>query len=385
MTTREHETHGGEAEPPVLDLPAEEVAGAAQSRPADEPKPRFEEPSPNLRRLGWARAVMMAALLVMAFAIGAVGYRSFGERFWPSDRSLAMDGRLSALEATTHTLTSQITGIGAIVDAMKATQAGLPERIDQVASVANSSAERLKRFDQQLAESEQGLKSAREAIATLRSSSSGGTNAGVAPADLDALTKRVTALEEAMAALKSAPSPPTGENPETATLSQAVADLKAKVASGAPYDSEARTISRLVPGIPAIDRLLPYAASGLPTTESLAGEIASLAASLPGPAPDAQGADNGYWSQIDRFLASIVTVRTIGEADWKVVCAKAAADAKAGNLASALSLLDQNQAALPSSVAQWRDKARARAAADAAVEEVSAAVLKALAGPTGKS
>jgi hypothetical protein len=193
------------------------------------------------------------------------------------------------------------------------------------------------------------------------------------------LAARVAALEEAVAALKSGPAPETGGTLETALLSQALADLKAKLANGAPYEAEAQTIARLVPGAPGLDRLSPYSATGLPTVQGLAGEIETASRALPvAEGGDVQTADSGGWAVVGDLLGSIVTIRTIGEVDWRDIAVKAAQDARSGNLPAAIARLDDSEAPLPPPLGEWRDKAKARIGADQALEEVSTAVLRVL-------
>jgi len=385
MTMRENETQGSGAEPPVIDLEAEEVAGAAETATPDAPPPEPEIPPPAPRKKHPVRSIAIAGLAVVAILAGAVAYRSFGERLWPSGRSLAMEERLAALDATTRTLNNQVTGLGAALDELKTANSAASERIDEASSTAHSAADQMKALDRRLAQAETGLKAARDAISAIGSSTTGSSGTGVPPAELEALAARVSALEDAVAALKSAPPSPLGGNAETAALSQALADLKAKLVSGAPYEAEAHTIARLAPGIAALDMLLPYAASGLPTPPMLANEIKTIGDGLPDAKSPAEASDSGFWGTIDQLLGSVVTVKTIGEIDWKDLCAKAAADAGAGRLAEAIARLDDSETALPPELAQWRGKAKARLGADAAIEDVSTAVLRVLSTSPGKS
>jgi hypothetical protein len=392
MTTRENETQGSGAEPPVIDLEAEELAGTSESAAPEEPRPHTEEPPRGRSRPVPVRAIAVTLLTVVAVIAGALAFRSFGERLWPSERMFALEKRLAALDASASTLNVQMTAVGSSVDALKAATADLPGRVDNAVSAANSAAEQVKGFDERLGAAETDLALLQEGLFALKQQMAGGGGgaatgpAAVGAAELEALAKRVTALEETIAAIKSAPPAPAAERPETAALSQALADLKAKLASGVSYEAEAQTIERLVPGVPALGRLAAYASSGLPTAAGLASEVESLAVGLRQPEAQTQAADAGYWSDIGRFLGSIVRVRTIGEVDWKDLCAKSAVDARAGHLAQAVSRLDENEAVLPPELVQWRDKAKARIGADAAVEDVSSAVLRVIAGdPAGKS
>jgi hypothetical protein len=385
MTTREHETQSGAAEPPVIDLDAEEVASASDTARPEEPKPEIEEPKRPARRMS-GRTLAAGALIVVAVIAGGFLYRGFGERLWPSDRMVAIEDRLATLDATARTLNNQIAGLGAAVDAMKSANSAITARIEDAA--AKAAAEQRTSSDERITQVEADLRSLQEQLASLTASvksSSGGVDTGVSAAELSRLSARVSALEEAVAALKAAPPSPAGGSPETAALSQALADLKAKLASGTPYEAEVQTIDRLAPGIAALGRLLPYAATGLPTADALAHEIERIAAGLPGPEPQVDTADSGYWGSFTSLLGSIVKVRTIGEPDWKDITAKAGAAARSGDLAGAIAGLDVSEAPLPAELARWRDTAKARIGADVAIEEVSAAVLRLLSKSAGKS
>jgi hypothetical protein len=336
-------------------------------------------------------------LAIIAVLAGAALYRTFGERFWPSDRMHSLEERVATLDAATRTLNTQLNALGTELGTLKSDAAGLSSRVDEASNRARTTAdglaaadgklakaaERIGANEQRLGRTERDLKTVRNEIAKLGTASGGTTVAtgpAVSPSEIEDLERRLTALEQAVADLKSKPATP-GVSPEIAMLSQALADFKAKVASGAPFEAEAQTIARLVPGIAALDRLMPYAGSGVPTPAQLADELDAIAAGLPGAPPKTAATNEHWWS----FLTSVVTVRTVGEADWKAICAKAAADIRAGNLAMGVARLDGNDAPLPPELVKWREKAGARAGAGAAVEEISEAVLRGISNPAQKS
>src|SRR4051812_13349647 len=101
MSTREHETQPSAFEPPVIDLAAEEVEGASGDTPRAEPPAPPPEPRPR-KRLPW-RTIGATVLTVAAVIAGALLYRSFGERLWPSDRTLAVESRVALLDASSKT------------------------------------------------------------------------------------------------------------------------------------------------------------------------------------------------------------------------------------------------------------------------------------------
>jgi hypothetical protein len=190
-----------------------------------------------------------------------------------------------------------------------------------------------------------------------------------------ALSARVDALEKDLAALKAKEPSPGAES--ATLLSQLMADLNAKLAAGAPYQTELDRIAELVPAAPGLEPLQVSAAAGLPTAAMLAEEAKGLSASLPAPISDgAETADQSYWDSFSSMLSSVVKVRRLDQTDWRDVAAAAATFAGEGDLKQAIKRIEDSEGELPAALAQWRDKAKARLAAEAALEEVQAAVLR---------
>lgn len=365
--------------PQVIDLEAEDRTGnsteGGESQPAAPP-----------RRAAWRSGLLWGALALAALAIfaGAWLYKDFGQRFWPSDVVASLAGRVDALDAAARTATSQIYGLGQDIDGMRAearklavtandareAQAGLAELRDNAARLAD----RLDGF-------EAALKSAAAAIETLRKSTGGGgaSSGGPDAGNLAGLEQRVAALETELAELK-AKNKAAGPDPQaSAVLSQALSDLKARFGAGAPFPDEFDRISRLVPAAPGLDLLAPHARTGLANAQGLAEELAALIPALPAPRTEPAPAEPGYRDWLLSQLASVITVRTLGEPDWRGLAKRAQAMAAAGNLAQAATLLDEAQGDLPAALNQWRARARARLGAERALEDVSAAVLRQLA------
>jgi hypothetical protein len=168
----------------------------------------------------------------------------------------------------------------------------------------------------------------------------------------------------------------------TAGLSQALSDLKAKIAAGTPYQAEYDRIARMVPAAAGLDTVAAHAAEGLPDAKGLAAELEALKPSLPQPeAPPAE--DNSYFGTVMKSLSGIVTVRPIGETDWPQVAEKAAAFAQAGDLTQAIGVIDTAEGDKPIALTQWRDRAVARLKLEEALSQVSEAVIRQLAALGG--
>jgi hypothetical protein len=391
---------------PVIDLEAQEIRDmdrpAADAR-AEEAQPEFaaeretaqETPPPPESSARKSRSSGMLwggiALLALAAIGGAWAYQAYGSRYWPTDEMKVMAGRVSTLEAENKTLKDQLRGVAAAVDEIKSSAAAQTESASvaksaaetalQNSTVAQDSArnanEKLASLESQIGSTHQAIDALKAAIAAQPPAEGG--QAAPAPvidtAALNELRARVEGLEKDVTELRSKGGAPGAE---TATLlSQTLADLKGKLAAGAPYPEEAQRIANLVPAAPGLDVLSGLAANGVPTAEMLGQEAQALAAELPAPAgaasPDA--AETSYWDQLLGALGSVVKVRNIGETDWRTVAAKAGEAAAAGNLQDALTLAN-GEGEIPNALRIWREKVQARINADAAIEDLSSAVLR---------
>lgn len=364
---------------PVIDLEAEDVTEAKTS---PDPAPQA---APRPRQKSALRYWPQASLAVLALLAGAWLYKNYGQGIWPSDIITAMSARVASLEAESKTLNDQLSGLGATLGEVKSESAGLAQSLEglqsssktavETGASAKAAADALKT---QLTAAEQRIAAIQKTVDTLRTASTGTTTTAAPAIDagaLAALSARVDTLEKDLAALK-AKGPEPGAKSAT-LLSQLMADLKAKLAAGASYQGELDRIAELVPAAPGLEPLRASAASGLPTAAMLAEEAKSLSASLPPPASDeAEAADQGYWDSLSSILSSVVTVRRLDQTDWRDVAAAAATFASEGDLKQAIKKIEDSEGDVPAALAQWRDKAKARLAAETALEEVQAAVLR---------
>jgi hypothetical protein len=331
------------------------------------------------------------ALLALAALGGAWAYQAYGSRYWPTDEMTAMATRVSTLEAENKTLGDQLRGVAAAVDEIKSGSGAVSDNATAARTAAETALqnstvaqETAKGASEKLAAIETRIGSTQQAIDALKSALAAqapaeGGQAATAPvidmAAINELRARVEGLEKDVTELKAQGGTPGAE---TATLlSQTLADLKAKLAAGAPYPEEAQRIANLVPAAPGLDVLSGLAANGVPTAQMLAEDAKTLATQLPAPAGSAVPADaeDSYWDQFLGALGSVVKVRNIGETDWRDVAAKAGEAAAAGNLKDALSLVT-GEGEIPNELRRWREKVEARINADVAAEELSTAVLR---------
>jgi hypothetical protein len=97
---------------------------------------------------------------------------------------------------------------------------------------------------------------------------------------------------------------------------------------------------------------------------------------------------DGVWRKVTDGLSEAVTVRPEGEAEGDGPLerlARAERRLAAGNLAEAVAELDGLSGAAREAAAAWLDKARARLAADAAIDALAALALGRMAAPAGEN
>lgn len=358
--------------PQVIDLNAEDVTEVKSA--AEQPKP---EPAPALR----ARSALrwwIIPLLVLGVAAGGWLYRGVLANYFPTSATTELANRIAAMDANEKALQERLNAMVASIDAANATASHLDQQVKEAQAVMKDSTQKIDAFEARIASSEQIISNLRGDLENLGSAvSAGGAGGGTGSADaaaLAALGQRLDALEKDVASLKSGAVTP-GDQSQAAALSQALADLKAKVAAGTAFQSEYDRIARMVPAAPGLDVLAQHAAKGLAAAAGLATELRDLAPSLPTPEQPAPG-DGGYLDSIWDSLTSIITIRDIGTADWRALAAEAAGLADGGDLISAISRIDEAEGAKPPGLTQWRDRAAARLKLEKAVEETAGAVLR---------
>ncbi len=365
--------------PQVIDLEAEDVS-PVEDEPKPEPEPPPEPPPPRRPRPRHLYRWLAVAVLAGALGGGTL-YRGVLSSYLPTDAMRAMGDRIDGLEANSKTLGQQLTAVSAAADALKDETGAFDAAIKQAAAGAATAQQDIAALASRLAATETALnevKSSLEALKQAPTVTAGGTADGSAVA---ALAQRIGALEKDVASLKSAGGGGGGQT--VAALSQALSDLKARIAAGAAYKDEYDRIARMVPAAEGLDVLATHASRGLPGPQGLAAELKELIPSLPKPSAGEAPAGESYWDGFWNALTSVVKIRDIGEADWPALAEQSASLAAAGDLAQAVALIDGVEGDKPTALAQWRDRAAARLELEAAAEQVAQAVLRQIAATGG--
>ncbi len=396
--SKQHDDTG--SRPQVIDLEAEEIRSAqeTQSPAAEAPREEAEQaftPPPPARKPRGASGWIIAALILGALGGGWL-YRGVLSSYLPSNEMVALRNQVAALEQNNTDLGSQLAAVKQEADGAAQAAAAANDAASQASAAAKAAAAqvadvstRLDQTGQQDAGLAEQIKSARADLEALRKSLSAAPAAGSAggsaiPADaaaLAALGQRIDALEKDMASLK-AGSGAAAQAGSTAALSQALSDLKAKVAAGTSFQAEYERIARMVPAASGLEVVAADAAAGIPDARGLAAELRAAIPALPQPAAPA-AEDDSYFGTLMKSLSGIISIRPIGDTDWPQVADKAAAFAEANDLTQAIAVIDAAEGEKPMALSQWRDRAAARLALEAAVNQVSEAVLRQIAAGGG--
>jgi hypothetical protein len=202
-------------------------------------------------------------------------------------------------------------------------------------------------------------------------------------ADLSALAARLDKIEAALAAPKSE-SRVAPEKPAPADNASAIAiiagEIEDKLAAGAPFGTEVAALQRL--GVdPAQLASLQAVAGGAPTGSALADSFDAVAPQVLAAASPAES--GGVLDHLLAHIHGLVRVHVLGESagdDPEAIVSRIGAECRRGDIAGAVAAFDKLPAAARQAAGDWPVKARARQAADAALQSIREAAVGRLAG-----
>jgi hypothetical protein len=275
----------------------------------------------------------------------------------------ALGTRLTAAEAQTKSLGDSLAALNRRVDGIAATSLSAAKQADAASAAADA------------------------AKNAANNAAMSADQKGVRRADVDALAERITALESAVKGLADNAARQASNSDDTAArLTIAAEALRAAVERGVPYQAELEAVKSLGADRNAIAPLEPFAASGLPSPNTLVHELAALMPALDQASGTAPG-DKTFIERLEANAQKLVRVTPIDAptgADPASVVARIAFDAARADIAAAL----VDVAALPDAAkplaADWIKKAQAREAAIAASRRIAADALAALSKPAAQ-
>ncbi|MFQ5783968.1 MAG: COG4223 family protein [Alphaproteobacteria bacterium] len=385
------------------------TAGSEQALDAPEADAAPEEvpeTAPAVGRRG--RRALALALLVVVVLVAGAGYYA-----WP--RLLAgLDGWLHArgvpvpAAAQVAALDERVNGLETAIARLRADRSGedLARRLDALAARVETMTAALGRLDtvDALAKKVAALERRLAGLGARLDAAPGETTDGTAlAARLDALeaalaergqspevaavrtrlaelAARERALDERLAALGRRVAAPGGARP---ALVLAVGQLRAALRGSGPYAAELEALKGLAGGdavfAAPLAALDDRAAEGLPTLARLRARFKELAGAVvrAGYAPD-----QGSWA--DRTLARLarlVTVRRVGEVEGdsaEAIVARAETLLEARDLAAAVAEVEHLAGPPAEVAAAWLADARARLAADRALAAIETRVVATL-------
>jgi hypothetical protein len=343
----------------------------------------------------------IAGLIVSALGLGA-GYTLFASKTELSDAA----NRFGALEtqarqtndAITTDANRESTAVAALEKRISALEssagasnaADLDKRVTtlEAASAGNSAVgdatQRLAAQTKDLRADIDADKSALpELSARVAKLESDAPKANSAGPDLAALASRVDKVEGALAAPKTetrvaAEKPAAADNATTIAIIAEVAEERLR--SGAGFASELAALQRL--GVdPAALAPLQAVVNGAPTNGALAASFTAMAQHvLAATSPPEQG------SVTDRFIAhlhSLVKVRELNETagdDPQALVSQIEAGSRRGDIGAALASFDKLPEAARKAAGDWPTLARARQAAEVALQSIREGAVAQLAG-----
>jgi hypothetical protein len=380
---------------PTIDLTATEMPSPEAAPPprSDPPPAPAQEPPAEARSggpislatlvAGVAGAATVTLVLVALWLAGLLPVRTVVS----TDTGAQVSADAKAIDA----LTLRVSKIEGTISKLPAGDAGVAERL----AVADSAMKSLgialtalnRRSDDTAATASQAREradAAAKAVTNLRASvqdAAKNSSAGISPAELDALQKRMAALEQSAKAARDDIAKASSAD-IAARLALSAAGLRDAVASGAPFAAELAQAKSLGADDKTLAALAPFATAGVPTAPALAQELRALLPAML-KISGAQAPEGGFLERLQANAGKLVRVRPVDAPpgdDASAVLARIEIDAAKADIAAALADLGKLADATRAPAQVWIAKAQARQAALAAARQYAADTARAL-GP----
>lgn len=379
--------------PPTLDLTAKEV-GAEEKGKGETRKeaPRAESTAESAGSTwdqmraraasGDWRALLPTPVLtgVLGVIVGALVVYLLLPRGESADPRVGqLTQEIATLSARIETLAARPMpaadpgGLGARIDRLTAAIGEAEQRLAAVEKRPEPKAPDLSSVNQRTAAIEGTLKELRTGLSDIKRIAEEAPEAASSQV-ADKLAGRIGGLEDRIAALTAA----RAAQPANADLAAAIVSLNAlgtSLRSGKPFANELGAArSQLGERTAKLTPLEPFAATGLPTIETLEKQFSELAPKiLSGPEPD-----GNFFERLMTNASRLVQVRPVGEpAGNSVGAIVARAETKLGSrdLSGAIAEVESLPEAEKAVAAKWLAAARQRRDAEALVQGLAEASL----------
>ncbi|MDO9561877.1 MAG: hypothetical protein Q7J60_09665 [Bradyrhizobium sp.] len=374
------ETGRARREPPTIDLEATEVSADSPNDTQNaaagaEPDP---EPAPPRASTGAISAAIIAAVSGASAAALLLGAAWFAG--WPAT---------TAPTVPAPQVNSLISS--AAVDDLAARLAGMESRLSQPAAAAPDAAApaRAEALEKSLAALRDELAAQRaqsdKLAAAIDEAKSAPREAPPPPPDLSAINERIAQLERTARAQGAEISKEIARPADDLLLRRIVAAalLDVLVRTGDPYPAAISAAKTLVPNPDMLKPLEGFAASGVPSANSLCRELLTLVPKLSPPAPDTSTTGSGIVDRLQAGAAKLVRIERSDAtgSDRGAIVARVTAAALRNDFAEARRELKTLAPADRAAAQVWLDKADARDAALAASRQFAADAMATLAKP----
>jgi len=264
---------------------------------------------------------------------------------------------------------ARLTAIDNAMNALSVSLASLNKRSDDIAARA--------------AQAEQQAAAAAKTVSALRDSvqTAGNASPGMDPAVLEALQKRVAALEQSVKSTREEIGK-TSATDKAARLAFSAAALRDAVTSGAPYADALARAKALGADDSALAPLASFAASGLPGKAALMQELSALIPALMKTA-GGEAASGSFLARLQANAGKIVRIQPIDAPSGdnpSDVLARIEVDAARDDIGGALADIGKLPEAARRQAAGWVTKAVARQKALAAAQAFASNAARALGG-----
>ena len=380
---------------PTIDLTATEMPSPEAAPPprSDPPPAPAQEPPAEARSggpislatlvAGVAGAATVTLVLVALWLAGLLPVRTVVS----TDTGAQVFADAKAIDA----LTLRVSKIEGTISKLPAGDAGVAERLAAADSAMKSLGIALtalnRRSDDTAATASQAREradAAAKAVTNLRASvqdAAKNSSAGISPAELDALQKRMAALEQSAKAARDDIAKASSAD-IAARLALSAAALRDAVMSGAPFAAQLAQAKSLGTDDKTLAALAPFATAGVPTAPALAQELHALLPAML-KISGAQAPEAGFLERLQANAGKLVRVRPVDAPpgdDASAVLARIEIDAAKADIAAALADLGKLADATRAPAQAWFAKAQARQAALAAARQYAADTARAL-GP----
>ncbi|MBI2714201.1 MAG: hypothetical protein HYX37_07060 [Rhizobiales bacterium] len=301
-----------------------------------------------------------------ADAVDGKSIDALGQRIGKIEEALA---RLPAGEAN---VSERLAAADNAMKALGIALAALNKRSDDIAATTAQARERAEA-------AEKAVTDLRASVQELNKDAAKSAASGMSPVELEALQKRMAALEQSAKSARDDIAKTTATD-MAVRLALSAAALRDAAASGAPFAAELAQAQALGGDDKALAPLTPFAATGVPTRAALAEALRALVPAML-KASGAQAPAGGFLERLQANAGKLVRIRPVDAPagdDASALLARIEIAAANADIAAALADLGKLNDATRAPAQDWIKQARASQAALAAARQFAADTARSL-------